>query len=646
MIIAKFSLTKDFCLLPVELGCVLPGQNFAVIHQGYRVVFRIQPNQPKPTTFEEAQAAKIRVLRDTNVVIAGTHAALSSAQMEEPISEKPKVQPSNALSKAEQPSSIRPSLGGLEEEMKQLHELVILPLTRPDLFEQHNIPLSKGVLLHGPPGTGKTSLSLAVASSFLKPSQIFTISGPELNSSYHGGTERRIRRVFQKARRQEKAVIIIDEIDVIAASRDGGDGDSVGSRVVATLLTEIDGLGQYHKKTKKGDDSGNDDDGDDDAPPSKPGRLVVIAATNRPNVLDPALRRPGRLDREIEIGVPNPTARLDIIKKMLHQTPHNMTEQDLQEVAARTHGFVGADLSALVREAGMRVIRRQLQAESRSGSGTGLDSVVDATRDLSLTDHTLTAQDVFAALPLLRPSSLRSLLPPPPLSWSSIGLGSPGSPYDRIKQSIQQTIEWPLRYQDRMRRLGISANRGVLLYGPPGCSKTMIARACAQSEGINWIGVKGPELYSKYLGDSEKAVRELFHKARAAAPTIIFFDEIDALTTTRSAGTGDDGGANAVSDRVIATLLTEMDGAEALEKVVIIAATNRPQVIVSARARKCHLRDDWTDLYPNPTTGPGTASSRPTRHSPVRRTPRCLSTAINPRIANIHHGSRALSGSG
>lgn len=236
----------------------------------------------------------------------------------------------------------------------------------------------------------------------------------------------------------------------------------------------------------------------------------------------------------------------------------------------------------------MRVIRRQMQAEA-----SGADGIVEATQRLSLEKtgiHKLTAEDLFAALPLMRPSSLRSLMPPPPLSWASIGLGSPDSPYAQIKQAIQQTVEWPLRYQDRMRKLGITANRGVLLYGPPGCSKTMIARACAQSEGINWIGVKGPELYSKYLGDSEKAIRELFHKARTAAPTIIFFDEIDALTTTRSAG-GEDGGANAVSDRVIATLLTELDGAEALEKVVIVAATNRPQVIVSGHGvdRDCRV---------------------------------------------------------
>ncbi|CAO1623097.1 unnamed protein product [Sympodiomycopsis kandeliae] len=587
-------LAKEILL---EIGAVLPSQIFSVIHQGLEIALQVRATTPfHLQSFEDAQKHVLLVSRGTDVTVNQKRSSDSKRRSSLPSSSQLRTEKDVTPQ-----SNPKLTLGGMEEEMKQMRELVFLPLMRPDLFEQHNLQPPRGVLLHGPPGTGKTSLSLAVASSFLTPSQIFTISGPELSSSYHGRTESRLRKVFSQARKQEKAVVIIDEIDTIAASRDGGDGDSVGSRVVATLLTEIDGVGQeYKKKGKRKADGDQDKSGGSS---KSPGRVVVIAATNRPNVIDPALRRPGRLDREIEIGVPNPAARLDILSKLLANTPHSLTSDDLNHVANTTHGFVGADLSALVREAGMRVIRRQMALEQEQNAEHLQGALAQAVGSISLSDHRsqsnptlLSTDDLLSVLPLMRPSSLRSMLPPPPLSWSSIGLGSPDSPYSRIKRSIQQTIEWPLRYPDRMRRLGVSGNRGVLLYGPPGCSKTMIARACAQSEGINWIGVKGPELFSKYLGDSEKAIRELFRKARAAAPTIVFFDEIDALTTTRSSG-GDDGGANAVSDRVIATLLTELDGTDALEKVVVIAATNRPQIIDPALLRPGRLD---TLLYVGP----------------------------------------------
>ncbi|PWN23403.1 AAA-domain-containing protein [Microstroma glucosiphilum] len=581
--------------LLIELTCVLPSQRIVVPFQSSSIVLKLAGRETElADTPENAVASLLHVGRSTHIAIVSS----PSVQREDgPVSL------ASAGGDAASSSAPRKRLGGLQEEVRQLKELVFLPLMRPELFQQHGLQPPRGVLLHGPPGTGKTSLALSISSSFLSPSQIFTISGPELSSSYHGRTEARIRKVFRDARKNDMSVIIIDEIDVIAGSREGGESDGVGSRVVATLLTEIDGVGQSLQGSSRGKGkrrSGRDDDesnesGDESEEEAKggphAGRVVVIAATNRPNAIDPALRRPGRLDREIEIGVPSPAARLDILTTLLSDTPHSLTADDIHQVASRTHGFVGADLSALIREAGMKVIRRRLADEQVEAGGIDHLSV-QVQQKLKISRnarHLLTAEDLFSSVPLMRPSSLRSMLPPPPLSWSSIGLGSPDSPYSIAKQRILQSVEWPLKYSSQMKKLGISGGRGVLLYGPPGCSKTMIARACAQSEGINFIGVKGPELFSKYLGDSEKALRDLFRKARAASPAIVFFDEIDALTATRSSGGGEDQGSSAVNDRVIATLLTEMDGADVLDKVVIIAATNRPEVIDPALLRPGRL---------------------------------------------------------
>ncbi|MCO5590256.1 hypothetical protein L7F22_044225 [Adiantum nelumboides] len=467
------------------------------------------------------------------------------------------ISPSPQVNGALQKESAYATLGGLNAQIEELRKLVELPLKRPDLFKQYGLPAPRGLLLFGPPGTGKTTLAYSAAKSCVPATSIETISGPELTSSLHGGTERALRKVFARARKSAPSVVIIDEIDALAPRRDGdveGAGE-VEKRVVATLLTLMDGLGANGKEDS---------------------RVVVIAATNRPNALDPALRRPGRLDREIEVGIPSSTARLEILQVLLKGVPHSLSFDTIKAVADRTHGYVGADLSALVREAGMQALTRDM-----TSSHSDLNSQLENMSLTSSHSNGLTESDFLFAQAKIRPSAMREIsLELPKVTWDDIAPGQSGLD---VQRKIRECVEWPLKHRSTMQRLGIDAPRGVLLYGPPGCSKTLIARALASESGLNFVAVKGPELLNKYVGESERALRDVFRKARAAAPSIIFFDEIDGMTTARGSGDGAGG------DRLITTLLNEMDGVEQLSNVIVIAATNRPDVLDAALLRPGRL---------------------------------------------------------
>ncbi|TDL19216.1 AAA family ATPase [Rickenella mellea] len=446
------------------------------------------------------------------------------------------------------------SVGGLDKQIQQVRDLIDIPLTRPDLLRHFGLKPPKGILLHGPPGTGKTHLARAIVAS--TKSSVIVINGSELSSVYHGETEAKLRDVFKEARHKSPCIVVLDEVDALCPRREDGAGGEVERRVVATLLTILDGMDHG----KEGED---------------PARVVVIGTTNRPNAIDPALRRPGRFDREIEIGIPDALARLSILKVLLAKTPNDISEDDLRAVAFRTHGYVGADLSAVVREAGTIAIKRWISnAPANQVLGT---SSSGNTGDLS--DMLLTLADLESGLSSVQPSAMREVfIETPQVRWSDIG----GQQY--VKQKLKECIEWPLLHPEAFERLGVKPPKGVLLYGPPGCSKTLTAKALATESGINFIAVKGPELLNKFVGESERAIREIFRKARAASPSIIFFDEIDALGTSRSEGRG-----NSSHEGVITTLLNEMDGVQELVGVTVVAATNRPDVIDTALMRPGRL---------------------------------------------------------
>ncbi|KAF5374922.1 hypothetical protein D9758_000017 [Tetrapyrgos nigripes] len=437
------------------------------------------------------------------------------------------------------------SVGGLSKQISEIRDLLEIPLTRPDLFRYFGLKPPRGILLHGPPGTGKTHLARAIAQS--TRSNVIVINGPELSSAYHGETEAKLRDVFKQAKEKSPCIVVLDEVDALVPSRDGGAGgggeSEVEKRVVATLLTLLDGM--------EGEEEGES-------------RVVVIGTTNRPNAIDPALRRPGRFDREIEIGVPDAEARLSILQVLLSKTPNNISLEDLRAVAAKAHGYVGADLSAVIREAGTVAIKRLL-----------------ADPDSSNSSQLLTLPDLVTSLPTVRPSAMRSIfIDAPRITYNDIG----GQTHAIRK--LREAVEWPLRHPEAFVRLGVKPPKGVLLYGPPGCSKTILARACACESGVNFLAVKGPELLNKFVGESERAVREIFRKARAAAPSIIFFDEIDALATSRMSSDSDVGSSH---EGVLTSLLNEMDGVQELVGVTVVAATNRPEAIDPALMRSGRL---------------------------------------------------------
>ena len=459
-------------------------------------------------------------------------AAIVNRKTEVKISEKPVKE-----DQASVPKVTYEDIGGLEEEVKKVREMIELPLRHPELFERLGVEAPKGVLLHGPPGNGKTLLAKAVAGE--TNANFTTIGGPEIMSKFYGESEERLREIFKQAEENAPSIIFIDEIDSIAPKREDVSGETE-RRVVAQLLSLMDGL-------------------------ESRGKVVVIGATNRPNAIDPALRRPGRFDREIEINPPNKDGRLEILQIHTRGMPLE-SEVSLEELADLTHGYVGADLSALCKEAAIRSLRRILP---------DLDLEMESIPMEVLNRITVKREDFFSALREMQPSALREVLvEKPDVHWSDIG------GLEDVKRELQEAVEWPLKYADVFDYMDTALPKGVLLYGPPGTGKTMMAKAVATESEANFINVKGPEFLSKWVGESEKAVRETFRKARQAAPCVIFMDEIDSIAPTRG-GEGD----SHVTERVISQLLTEIDGMQSLNNVIVIAATNRPDILDPALLR-------------------------------------------------------------
>jgi len=430
-------------------------------------------------------------------------------------------------------------IGDLEEVKERIREIVELPLRHPELFNRLGIEPPKGILLYGPPGTGKTLLAKALANEI---GAYFTaINGPEIMSKFYGESEERLREVFREAEQKAPAIIFIDEIDSIAPKREEVTGE-VEKRVVAQLLALMDGLKER-------------------------GRVIVIGATNRPDALDPALRRPGRFDREIEIPPPDKRARREILAVHTRNVPL-AEDVNLDNIAEITHGYTGADLAALVKEAALAALRRFIKEED-----IDLNQPIPASK---LEKLKVTMSDFLSALKVIQPTLIREVfVEVPEVRWDDIG------GLEDVKQQLREAVEWPLKYPEVISKMGIEPPKGILLYGPPGTGKTLLAKAVATESGANFIAIRGPEILSKWVGESEKAIREVFRKARLYAPAVIFMDEIDAIAPARSFVHDSSG----VSDRVVSQLVTEMDGIERLENVVVIAATNRPDILDPALLR-------------------------------------------------------------
>ena len=442
-------------------------------------------------------------------------------------------------------------LGGLKREVLKIREMVELPMRHPELFEKIGVEAPKGVLLYGPPGTGKTLLAKAVAGE--TNAHFISLSGPEIMGKHYGESEERIREIFTQAEENAPSIIFIDEIDSIAPKRDEVSGE-LEKRIVSQLLTLMDGM-----KSR--------------------GKVIVIAATNRPDSIDPALRRPGRFDREIEIGIPDDEGRFDILS--IHTRGMPIDEKvDLKQISKITHGFVGADLEVLAKEAAMRSLRRILPE---------IDLDEEKISSEILQKIQITSDDFRDALKEVRPSALREVqVQIPNVSWDDVG------GLDELKEELKEAVEWPIKYKDAYDYVDVESPKGILLHGPPGTGKTLIAKALAKMTESNFISIKGPELLSKWVGESEKGVREIFRKARQAAPCIIFLDEVDALVPRRGSG----GSESHVTENVVSQILTEIDGLEELHNVLIIGATNRLDIVDEALLRPG--RFDRIIKVPNP----------------------------------------------
>ena len=429
-------------------------------------------------------------------------------------------------------------IGGLTDEVKKIREMVEVPLKHPEIFERLGVEPPKGVLLHGPPGTGKTLLAKAVANE--SEANFILLNGPEIMSKFYGESEKKIRDIFEEAEKNAPSIIFIDEIDSIAPKREDVGGE-VERRVVSQLLTMMDGLNSR-------------------------GKVVVIAATNRVNAIDPALRRPGRFDRELELRAPDKKGRLQVLK--IHTRGMPLTKDvNLEQIAGITHGFVGADISALAKEAAMVVLRRLLPKLELKEEEEIPEEVLKELR--------VRKKDFDDALKVVRPSAMREVLVETPnIGWEDVG------GLDKVKRELKEAVEWPLKYPDAFNRLGIRAPRGILIYGPPGTGKTLLAKAVAKESEANFIQIKGPSLLSMWVGKSEEGVRKIFERARQVSPCIIFFDEIDSLAGKRGLEHG-----QKVTERVLNQLLAEMDGIEDLSNVIVIGATNRPDMLDSALLR-------------------------------------------------------------
>jgi transitional endoplasmic reticulum ATPase len=428
-------------------------------------------------------------------------------------------------------------IGGLSEEIKRVREMIELPMKHPELFQRLGIDPPKGVLLHGPPGTGKTLLAKAVANE--SGVNFVSIAGPEIMSKFYGESEQRIREIFQQAEKDAPSIIFIDELDSIAVKREEVTGE-VERRVVAQLLALMDGL-----KSR--------------------GKVIVIGATNRPNALDPALRRPGRFDREIEIGVPDRNGRYEVL--LVHTRGMPIAQDvDLKEYAAKTHGFVGADIAALTKEAAMHTLRKILPQ---------IDFDKPLTPEI-LSILVVSKENFDEALKITEPSAMREvLLEIPNILWEDVG------GLENVKQQLIEAVEWPINHPEIFNRHGVSPPHGILLYGPPGTGKTLLAKAVATESQANFIAIRGPELLSKWVGESEKAVREVFRKAKQASPSIIFLDELDAIAPRRGAFSG----GSHVMESVVNQILSLIDGLESLQDVVVLAASNRPDMVDPALLR-------------------------------------------------------------